>query len=209
MNNLDKKVIIFDFDGVFVDDFDFHKSHIEEFLGIEIDDEAFYEIHSGNVYKDDGVGLELGNFDAKKYCQKIHDELVKLPIVDGMDRVALEAVKIGESFIVSSGCEDNIRNFFKEKNICENLCTVYGVETNPSKEKKFEKILQVTGIKPDNAIFVTDTLGDILEANSLNIASIAVTWGFQRIETLEQGVPFGFAHSAEDVKKLIKEYFGY
>ncbi|XLQ20535.1 MAG: HAD hydrolase-like protein [Candidatus Moraniibacteriota bacterium] len=201
------KAIVFDFDGVFVDDFDFHKKHIESFLDIKMDNKAFYEIHSGNVYEDDDLGLELGNFDVQKYCQSIKSELIKLPIVEGMDDVARWSQEIGKSFIVSSGCEGNIKDFFKEKNICENLCTIYGVETNPSKEKKFEKILKNTKLDVENIIFVTDTLGDLKEANSLGIASIAVTWGFQRVDTLEKGAPFGFANSSGDIVKLIKEYF--
>ncbi len=204
---INDKNIVYDFDGVFVDDFNFHKKKIEEFLNIEITNEEFYKIHSGNVYKNDGAGLELENFDVQKYCQSIKEELKQLPIVDGMREVVENTQGIGKSFVVSSGCEDNIKGFFDEKEICENLCTIYGVETNPSKEKKFEKILKETGIDAKNTIFVTDTLGDILEANTLGIASIAVTWGFHRIETLQKGMPFGFAHSASDITKLIEQYF--
>ena len=201
------KIIVFDFDGVFVDDFDFHKDHIEDFLGVKISDKAFYEIHSGNVYEDDKKGLELGSFDVKKYCKKIHNELIQLPIVDGMDKVVLETQKMGKSFIVSSGCEENIKSFFENKNICKNLCTIYGVETHPSKEKKFEKIIAETKADKRNVLFITDTLGDIIEANTIGIASIAVTWGFQRIDTLQKGAPFGFANTSEEVLNLIRQYF--
>ncbi len=201
------KIIIFDFDGVFVDDFDFHKNHIADFLSINIDDKEFYNIHSGNVYKDDHVGLELGNFDVQEYCQKIHDNLIKLPIVDGMSAVAEQVQKIGKSFVVSSGCEKNIRDFFENNDICTNMCSIYGVETNPSKEKKLEKILRESNVEAKNAIFITDTLGDIREANKVGIASIAVTWGFQRVETLEQGVPFGFARTPMQIIDLIQNYF--
>ncbi|MEA3322622.1 MAG: HAD hydrolase-like protein, partial [Patescibacteria group bacterium] len=157
--NKKEKIIIFDFDGVFVSNFDFHKKNIENFLNISITDEEFYNIHSGNVYKDDKHGLELGNFDALEYFRTIHDEFVKLPIVDGMVQVAESAQEIGKTFVVSSGGENNMRDFFVENCICENLCTIYGVETHPSKEKKFEKIIDETGVSSDNIIFVTDTLG--------------------------------------------------
>jgi len=205
--NKKEKVIVFDFDGVFVDDFDFHKKHIEKFLDISITDKEFYDIHSGNVYKDDKHGLELGNFDALEYFRTIHDKFIKLPIVEGMVQVAKNTQKIGQIFVVSSGGESNIRDFFAENSVCINQCTIYGVETHPSKEKKFEKILAETGVSIDDIVFVTDTLGDIYEANSLGIASIAVTWGFQSVDTLQKGVPFGFAFVADDIIKLIEEYF--
>ncbi len=202
-----EKIIIFDFDGVFVDDFDFHKRHIENFLGIKFDDKAFYDIHSGNVYEDDSIGLELGKFDTVGYHKVIRDEFLTLPIIEGMANVSKKAQEIAQSFIVSSGSENNIRDFFVTNGVCENLCTIYGVETNPSKEKKFEKILNETGIMADNIIFVTDTLGDIHEANTMGIASIAITWGFHREDTLLEGRPFAIAHKAEDITNLIEQYF--
>ncbi len=71
----------------------------------------------------------------QKYCQKIHNELIELPIVDGMNIVVEQVQRTGESFVVSSGCEKNIRDFFENNDICTNVCSIYGVETNPSKEK--------------------------------------------------------------------------
>ncbi len=202
-----EKIIIFDFDGVFVDDFDFHKRHIQDFLGIKFDDKAFYDIHSGNVYEDDNIGLELGEFDTVGYHKFIRDELLMLSMVEGMAEVVKKVQEIAQSFVVSSGSENNIHDFFVTNGVCENLCTIYGVETSPSKEKKFEKILNETGIMADNIIFVTDTLGDIREANTMGIASIAVTWGFHREVTLLEGGPFAIARKVGDITNLIEQYF--
>jgi len=197
------RVIAFDFDGVFISNVDFHRRHIENFLDTKFSEKEFRAVHNGNVYKND----KLKGFDAEEYFQSIKNEFIELSIVEGMKKVVEEAQKMGQIFIVSSGSEDNIRAFFAENDMCQNECKIYGVETNPSKEEKFAQILDETGVSSDDVIFITDTLGDILEANALNIASIAVTWGFQRIETLEQGAPFGFAHRTEDIVTLTKAYF--
>jgi len=159
------------------------------------------------VYEDDKIGLEFSNFNAKKYCHKIHDEFVKLPLVGGMHNLIDKLQSVANVYIVSSGCEGNMRDFFAQNNICNSKCPIYGVETNPSKKEKMKKILTETGVAAENMIFVTDTLGDINEANSQGVASIAVTWGFQRIETLEEGVPFGFAYVVDDITTLIEQYF--
>lgn len=42
---------------------------------------------------------------------------------------------------------------------------------------------------PKDAVFITDTLGDIREARECDIDSIAVTWGFHERKTLEKGNP--------------------
>jgi len=202
MNKKDK-IIAFDFDGVFVNNFDFHKRHIEDFLGTTFTNKEYYAMHSGNVFKNDN----LQKFDIEGYFNSIKDEFIKESIIEGMKNVVIEAKNIGQIFIVSSGSENNIREFFAENDMCQDECKIYGVETNPSKEEKFVQIIDETGISSENIIFITDTLGDILEANAVNIASIAVTWGFQRIDTLAEGTPFGFAHHPRDIIGLIEEYF--
>ena len=202
-----KKIVIFDFDGVFVDDFDFHKTHIEKFLGTKISDEEFYAIHSGNIYKNDGRGLELEGFHVQDYCNIIYKQMAQLPLVDGMKDVVTFIGQFAQLFVVSSGCEKNIRAFFAQKAISIKEWSIYGVETNPSKEKKLLRILSETKKSSDEVIFITDTLGDILEANTVGVASIAATWGFQKKETLAQGAPFGFANTPSDIISLVEAYF--
>lgn len=202
-----KKIVLFDFDGVFVSDFYFHKQHIESFLGKKISDQDFYELHSGNVFKNDGKGLELAEFDVMRYCNFIKEDITSTPLVEGMREVFAHACHLGRVYIVSSGCEFNITNFLAENTFTTQDITVYGVETHPSKKVKFEKIIEETGVAPENMIFITDTLGDMVEASDVGIASIGVTWGFQRIDTLEQGAPFGFAHKPREIICLMDAYF--
>lgn len=207
MNNINKKITIFDFDGVFVDNYDFHKKHFVQYLGTAFSDEEFYELHSGNVYADKvkGVGFELS--DAVGYCHAIQEEYLQLPLVAGMDRVVAQLGQNGPMYIVSSGCEFLITAFLERNGIDVKKFTIYGVETDPSKVKKLQKIISETGITTHDMIFVTDTLGDIKEATEVNIASIGVTWGFQTIDTLAEGTPFGFAHESNDIITLWNDYF--
>lgn len=207
MKHMNKKVIIFDFDGVFVSDYNFHKEHIERFIGQKISEKDFYNVHSGNVYNDDGKGLELGQFDMRSYCKSIKNDFIAIPLVEGMRETISHARTYGDVYIVSSGCECNIKSFLVENQFDVNHFIVYGVETSPSKKIKFERIITQTGISPQDMIFITDTLGDMKEAADMDIASIGVTWGFQRVDTLEQGAPFGFAHKAVEISDLIDTYF--
>ena len=202
-----RHIIVFDFDGVFSSNFTFHKEHLEKFYKKDIAEKDFYELHSGNVYESNGRGFELVDFDPVKYHKMIRDDFLKLPIVSGMHKVVDHCGSIGEIFIVSSSSECNIREYLTRHHFDIDRMTVCGFETDRSKKIKFKKIISNTGINPGDMIFITDTLGDMREASEVGIASIGVLWGFQRIETLEQGAPFGFAHIPHDLILLCEEYF--
>jgi phosphoglycolate phosphatase len=45
------------------------------------------------------------------------------------------------------------------------------------------------GIGAEDCLFITDTLGDIKEAHHMKVPTVAVTWGYQSIETLKKGAP--------------------
>ena len=55
----------------------------------------------------------------------------------------------------------------------------------------------------DDCIFVTDTVGDILEANKVNLRSIAVTCGFHEKERLEKVNPFVLISDFSKIKGIV------
>ena len=66
-----------------------------------------------------------------------------------------------------------------EKNNLKHLFQkIYGNEIK-SKKEKFKIILQDFKISPDESVLITDTLGDVLDADILHISSIVVLWGYQ------------------------------
>lgn len=56
----------------------------------------------------------------------------------------------------------------------------------------------------EDCIFITDTLGDILEANKVGVKSIAVDFGFHERERLEKGNPFKIISNFKDIRKIIE-----
>ena len=61
-----------------------------------------------------------------------------------------------------------------------------GGDIHRSKVAKIQMILKKHGIKPAEAIFITDTLGDMREAIKCGVLSIGVTWGFHEKERLQK-----------------------
>ena len=61
-------------------------------------------------------------------------------------------------------------------------------------------------LKPDECIFVTDTLGDLLEAKELNIGTIAVTWGYHEEERLKFGHPDIIINNFDELIPSIEKF---
>lgn len=58
-----------------------------------------------------------------------------------------------------------------------------------------------------NYLFVTDTLGDIREAEKCNIKSIAVAWGYHPVTTLEKGNPIAIVQTPKELVEAIRTSF--
>ena len=69
---------------------------------------------------------------------------------------------------------------------------------------KFRKVLSDFGFKEKECIFVTDTLGDILEANEVEIPTIAVDFGYHERERLEKGKPTKIISNFEELLEIVK-----
>jgi len=74
-----------------------------------------------------------------------------------------------------------------------------------SKVHKIKLLLEKYSMSPENTIFVTDTLGDIKEAQECNVPTLAVTWGFHARETLEKGNPTKIIDHFEELEPAIHE----
>jgi len=88
----------------------------------------------------------------------------------------------------------------ENKNIIKDFSDVLGAELFISKTGRIRKLLEKYNISPQDVVYITDTLGDILEAKNCGIKSIAVTWGLDDRKTLGKGDPKVIV---DDPRKLI------
>lgn len=198
------KAIIFDFDGVIHDTFAFHKGKIETFAGVTLSDDEFRDIHNGNFFahKNDKVK----DVDWLAYRDYIYDEQSKLKLGDEMRQVLVVLCKDYRLFIISSGGTKTILDYLKNNNSEGIFEEVVGMDTYRSKIDKFNFIFTKYQLAPSDCIFVTDTLGDILEANTLNIKTIAVDFGFHKRDTLSKGNPFKIVSNLRELLEAINQH---
>lgn len=196
----DMKAIIFDFDGVIHDTFDLARNVLIEAFGRELTREDFKDFFNGNVW--DSWHVVTKEEDAK--FTELQREAFKFLKADENIKRSLEKLHEQHSlFVVSSNYEDNLNTYFQNNNFIHIFKQILGAETHKSKIEKFKSIFQNHNLKVENCIFITDTLGDILEANKVGLKVIAVDFGFHEKERLEKGNPFKIVSDFDGILEVI------
>lgn len=201
---------MFDFDGVLVDSLKIAYEGIRASSSNPPSLEEYKSYFNGNIYdkleKIEGVKLTTSKNDQvfKLYTPK----LLKLDPVKGMREVIEyfhnnEHIKI---VIISSTINKPIEEWVNKNKLNSYFSKIYGADVHKSKIKKMRMALDEYDVKETDALFITDTLGDIREANKVGIPTIAVTWGFQHKDTLTKGSPRNIVDSPEELLKLVQNY---
>ena len=79
----------------------------------------------------------------------------------------------------TSAPAEQTRKYLEGHNLDKLFDKIYGRETSKDKVEKFKKIISDHGVTADETIQITDTLGDMKEAEKIGIKSIIVTYGYQ------------------------------
>ncbi|MEI7621098.1 MAG: HAD hydrolase-like protein [Candidatus Moraniibacteriota bacterium] len=107
-------------------------------------------------------------------------------------------------FIISSNKEEILHTYFQNNNFTHIFKEILGAETHRSKVAKFEYLFEKYALKAQDCIFVTDTLGDILEGKKAGVKVIAVDFGFHKRDRLEKGEPFKIVSSFDEILEVIE-----
>lgn len=201
MNPKNKKLVIFDFDGVLVDTLIMHYK-ISHKINKKMSLDSFKSIFDGNIYE----SLKKSS-DIKQHPKffEIYDKQSRnLEIPEIMKNLIFELNKNYNLIIVSSTPSSLILKILNQENIENYFSDIFGADIHTDKIVKIEMALKKYGIEPNNAIFITDTLGDIKEAEKCRVKSIAVTWGFHERETLEKGNPTVIIDDPRDLLETIQ-----
>lgn len=195
---MNKKIknIVFDFDGVIHNTLlDLYKIHCEYLEEISLEDMV------KNVFEK----------NPRKYLEKFSKEKrdkfnfawtkcsTQLKLEDNIRKNLEYLADKFDLFIISSNSEENLNLYFKNNNFTNIFKEILGVETHKLKTEKFKFLLNKYNLEKENCIFITDTLGDILEANEVEIKTIAVDFGFHSREFLSKGNPFKIVSSFQEI----------
>ena len=201
-----KKLIIFDFDGVIIDSYD-HAYEGNTRTWPNLTHEQHKAIFNGNIY------TELNKIISPKYSSKEHHDWwlkehapkkKSLPIFKGMAETLRNLSKRYQLVINTSSDQASTKEFL-EINKANYFDAIYGVEISKDKIKRFKQILSDYKISRKDCLFITDTAGDVRDAIGLSIPTLVVTWGYQNrghFSQVEKQV-IGFADKPSDILKFL------
>ena len=192
-----KKLLIFDFDGVLEDTFDWNFNVAKERYK-KIDKEDYRSWFNGNIYEHPTV-LEAGPMNVTEYFDIYRKGFVDKKLKDKFKKLIEDLFKKYTLVIISSICEDIINPYLKRNQVSHFFKDVWGYQTETSKIKKFKKFLEKYNVSKEECLFITDTLGDIKEADKVGIDSIGVSWGYHSEETLLKGNPVFVANNVKEL----------
>lgn len=196
--------IIFDFDGVLVDSFDAAFKISKSLLHVE-DPSKYKDLFLSGISKK--IKSTLSASQVKSFFQKYGKKISHLPLVPGMDNILRDLKSDYLLAINSSANTPSIKQFLKIHNLDGYFKEILGYDIDPSKTEKILKIIGEYQFEKSDCLMITDTLGDIVEANEAGVATIGVTWGYHTEEELIRGKPFSIAHNPGQLQTAIKKYF--
>lgn len=178
---MNQKIIIFDMDGVLFDSMEIaQKYFVMKHPGVT--PEMYKEMYTGNYHEESEkyLSFKLSEADEKKLeDQTTYAEAKsKANIFPGIKDLLLELKEVGFLLVLNTSAFIKTTMPLLEKNSIKDLFDfIATAETSKSKVEKFNLISKKFGVDKNNIIFVTDSLGDVKEADVAKIPTIAVTWG--------------------------------
>jgi len=199
------KTIIFDFDGVLVDTFDFCYA-INKRRDPSLTEEGYKELFNGNIndcLKTAKKTVEDPSKPKIDFFSLYTPELLKKEMRKDIQKLIRQLAERFPLYIVSSTNSEPIKQFLTQNDSLSAFTAVYGNDVEKSKVKKLSMILEKTKLAPSECVMITDTLGDIVEARKVGISCIAVSWGYHGEESLARGEPAAIVHSVDELTSVI------
>jgi len=205
------KVLIFDFDGVLADTLDDMLRYAEEVcsqLG-----------HPCKPTKGDLDAVERMEFDEFARQLKLPEEKIKdftrrnfelftsrqqpLKIFDGIRDVVAQLSATSKIGIVTGNASEVVWDFLDYYGLTEYVDIVLGADDSGSRSEKILKAADSIGEPGGEIYMVGDAVSDIRAARRASVKSVAVTWGHQSREKLEEAQPDYLVHSPEGLVQLL------
>jgi HAD superfamily hydrolase (TIGR01509 family) len=207
-----KKVIVFDMDGVLFDTIE-ASYHYIRFQFPEMTREHHKELSIGNFHEEfekyKKIARESDRTPEEIVQHKEDYKNIKIlcPMYKGMKELLETLHQQGYILVLNtSAISERTLPLLEVAGIAELFDFVATMDLSKSKVEKFALIDKKYNASKSETLFITDTLGDIREADIAGIPTVAVTWGLHDRSYFEREKHdnlIAIIDSVEELKKVI------
>lgn len=203
-----KNFILFDFDGVIADSF-LPAYGVNKMICPHLTKEDYKKRFEGNIHDSNNWEIHTEecrkdvDFD-KEYIPKFKNEAILIPDITETIQKLYESYVL---IIISSNITSVVQEFLDEHQLLKYFTLIMGNDIHKSKIEKIKIVLSKYNILAEQCVFITDTLGDIREAEKTKIGSIGVSWGYQDKKTLLLGNPYKIVDIPKELPATVSDYF--
>lgn len=196
--------MLFDFDGVIIDSFD-AVLKINQARNNKLTAEQYRRRFDGPI--GDEMARTQSPAELNTFFAAYQAAIPGMPIVPDIRKVILDLRQQYHLAVISSTYTRSIRSFLEAHRMLDAFQVILGYDVNPDKTAKIAEFLCEERVIPAQALFITDTLGDVDEARKAGVETIGVTWGFHTADDLKKGQPYEIITTPEDLPPVIEHYF--
>ncbi len=206
------KLIIFDFDGTIADTYqtiiNITNGLSSEFGYEPLDDETLQllkNLSSKDIVKQSQISLYKLPFLARRIRAELGKQIETLEPIFGMPKVLQSLKDDGYQLgIVSSNATSNIMAFLEKQNLAHLFNFINSDKTIFGKHRILNKIITKYQLTSSSVVYVGDETRDIRSARKSNVQMIAVVWGFNSEQILDQYQPDFLAQNPMQILEAIK-----
>ncbi len=208
------KLAIFDFDGVIVDSTAVMTEGVERLFYPGLTKEMFIEASRKPIAERDKeieetIERQVPDEKSVKAYQKA--KRARAPLHPGMRTTIRDLSKHFYLALNTNAIESNCVPILKDMKLHDYFDMIELGGDDRTKVEKSENIMSELGVLPSDALFITDTAGDVLDAEEAGMPSIAVTWGVHSRPYFEEGEVadgiIAIVESADELYDAILEHF--
>ncbi|MCL5666954.1 MAG: HAD family hydrolase [Patescibacteria group bacterium] len=200
-----KHILIFDFDGVLADSLKATLYCNRSVYSPKLTKKLMLKAYEGNFFKTAGKWFVPER--VKDFFSLYSAQFSKIPPYKGVSQTLKKLAPAYQMAVITSNSGKVAELYLKKYHLDKYFKYVLGKEFNNSKTAKINFLLSKYRTVPAQCLFITDTLGDILEARECGIKSLALAGGFHSKPTLLKGKPAIFLKNRSKMDVTINRFF--
>jgi phosphoglycolate phosphatase len=208
------KVVLFDFDGTIADtyqaianitnqlstEFGYKALDSEELLLIK-------NLSSREIVKRSEISIFKLPFLVRRVRAELSKEIAELHPITGIAQALWDLKKHGYILgIVTSNIKENVEIFLAKNQLDSLFSYIYSSTAIFGKHRVINQLIKDYQINSSDVIYVGDETRDIRSARKINIGIVAVAWGFNSPEILQEYQPDYLIYQPQELLNAIDCY---